>query len=660
MESRDSLKLASLDGGGIWGMSQLEIMSNIMNRLNWDDAHNGPNERSAPYKHFDLIGGSGTGGLIAILFAKLQMSVEEASEEIWNVMEHVYNPANLSATQRTEALKRCIEDAMKRKGLPLDLRLATEKEEVCACFVVANSLAYVEGIIYLRTYPVPGKHSSTITVVDAVLATCAIQPYFATVRPISGTRAEEYIATRGIANPTYDVITEARLLFGEDAPVASLLSLGTGHSKTVDPRQDGDGNTLHRSLYDMMHANERRAQEIAFLIGVVGIYSRFSVNQDNLKAPMGHRDYLALVIQCTETYLLDSETESELETLRHNWTSQGVSITLAQLGEVIAVGQWFARHPRQTISLVNDIPYPARKIDFKPSYQLGSMPLVDPSSVLLYEIWIKCLLYVIQEVPTGPLELLTVSKSWYMLIVDSPLLWTNVFLENSEDEASRVWTFLYLSTDSPLHIHIRTILPSNHSLELLHPHRSRIKTISIMPGYHTKIPTLSMYWDQWKWSTSYILTNFFDELTPSELENSHAESFRGAHGEYFISSLQFTLRGSSLETVFPEEQSQNRVDEKTEGAGLIDIWERHIHSMIQRVLPTSFSMETRLSLMDHASTPSPSYRYSYELCRHVGLETHNTLIESGWDSSRGVAMYSASREAMRVLQRWDSGLGMAR
>jgi hypothetical protein len=70
--------------------------------------------------------------LIAILFAKLRMSVDEASEEFCTIMEQVYNPHGLSPSERTERLRKCMEGIMKRKELPLNLRL-TEKTRPGAC-----------------------------------------------------------------------------------------------------------------------------------------------------------------------------------------------------------------------------------------------------------------------------------------------------------------------------------------------------------------------------------------------------------------------------------------------------------------------------------------------------------------------------------------------
>ena len=70
--------------------------------------------------------------LIAIMFAKLRMSVEEASEEFCTVIEQVYNAHDPTPSERTGRLRTCMEDIMKKKELPLDLPL-TEKTRPGAC-----------------------------------------------------------------------------------------------------------------------------------------------------------------------------------------------------------------------------------------------------------------------------------------------------------------------------------------------------------------------------------------------------------------------------------------------------------------------------------------------------------------------------------------------
>jgi hypothetical protein len=73
-----------------------------------------------------------TNRLIAILFAKLRMSVDEVLEEFCTIMEQVYNPRGLSPSEKTGRLLKCMEDIMDRKELPIDLPLA-EKTQLGSC-----------------------------------------------------------------------------------------------------------------------------------------------------------------------------------------------------------------------------------------------------------------------------------------------------------------------------------------------------------------------------------------------------------------------------------------------------------------------------------------------------------------------------------------------
>lgn len=57
-------RLLSLDGGGVRGLSSLLILREIMNDI---EQRIDASEVLKPSEYFDLIGGTGTGGLIAIM-----------------------------------------------------------------------------------------------------------------------------------------------------------------------------------------------------------------------------------------------------------------------------------------------------------------------------------------------------------------------------------------------------------------------------------------------------------------------------------------------------------------------------------------------------------------------------------------------------------------
>jgi hypothetical protein len=65
-----SPRLLALDGGVVKGLSSLFILREIMDEI---QRKTGPSTQPLPSEYFDLIGGTGTGGLIAIMLGRLRM-----------------------------------------------------------------------------------------------------------------------------------------------------------------------------------------------------------------------------------------------------------------------------------------------------------------------------------------------------------------------------------------------------------------------------------------------------------------------------------------------------------------------------------------------------------------------------------------------------------
>jgi patatin-like phospholipase/acyl hydrolase len=76
MENQPALRILSLDGGGVRGISSLYILKELMaqiKRQQRDNDHNEPILELRPCDVFDLICGTSTGGLIAIMLGRLKM-----------------------------------------------------------------------------------------------------------------------------------------------------------------------------------------------------------------------------------------------------------------------------------------------------------------------------------------------------------------------------------------------------------------------------------------------------------------------------------------------------------------------------------------------------------------------------------------------------------
>ncbi|TVY47689.1 Calcium-independent phospholipase A2-gamma [Lachnellula occidentalis] len=88
------LKLLSLDGGGIRGISELVILQEIMHRVK---VAGHLKEEPLPADYFDMICGTSTGGIIAVLLGRLRLSVSAATERFAMLAEQVFGDKKTGA-----------------------------------------------------------------------------------------------------------------------------------------------------------------------------------------------------------------------------------------------------------------------------------------------------------------------------------------------------------------------------------------------------------------------------------------------------------------------------------------------------------------------------------------------------------------------------------
>jgi hypothetical protein len=141
----------------------------------------------------------------------------------------------------------------------------------------------------------------------------------------------------------------------------------------------------------------------------------------------------------------------------------------------------------------------------------------DPLAALPYEIWTMCIAFAIGGQQAGPLELLMVSTRWATLLADTPSLWTQIYIQNGEDEMARIATFLYFSKRRSLHVDIMTVLPTIANLQLIAENISRVATVSIRPSASDSNTVFPM--EQWKRAASNILSTLFNGRLPPDLQD---------------------------------------------------------------------------------------------------------------------------------------------
>ena len=126
------LRLLALDGGGVRGLSPLLILEQLMERIN-------PVSPPKPCDYFDLIGGTSTGGLIALMLGRMRMSIEEAkdayeklSPRIFTKERHRWNVfGQVQGRFSHEELEKGVIEMLAKQNLPDDTLLQDLSSPSC-------------------------------------------------------------------------------------------------------------------------------------------------------------------------------------------------------------------------------------------------------------------------------------------------------------------------------------------------------------------------------------------------------------------------------------------------------------------------------------------------------------------------------------------------
>ncbi|KAJ7484362.1 acyl transferase/acyl hydrolase/lysophospholipase [Mycena latifolia] len=231
--SNTGLRLLSLDGGGIRGLSSLLILETIMYRIKVAENLEEP---PLPCDYFDLIGGTNTGGIIAIMLGRLRMSVEQAIKSYDDLSGQVFRQSKLmgdgkySATMLEKVIKAIIEERTgDSESSLLDDGALGGKCRIFVCSRTAHNMNAGIPVLF-RSYPSPNV-SIPCKVWEAARATSAMPTFFKHI--CIGPHKEPFIdGGMGLNNPTECVLAEVDDIF-PSKKVACLLSIGTGQPEVI-------------------------------------------------------------------------------------------------------------------------------------------------------------------------------------------------------------------------------------------------------------------------------------------------------------------------------------------------------------------------------------------------------------------------------------------
>ncbi|KAH8832112.1 hypothetical protein DL96DRAFT_1779913 [Flagelloscypha sp. PMI_526] len=230
------LRLLCFDGGGLCCLSQALIVKEMLDRLQYDSN----SSRSLKVvDYFDMIGGSGFGGLLAIMAGILEMTVEELVSEFSSLCAFIF-AGTPTIRERTERLKVSVKRIISQysKGHGGEERTMLSGNDACKVFVCASSSSNMAFPLIFRNYIVRENQTSDCAVWQAACATMAMPGLFEPVEINVGFVRNSIVGgdTRW-KNPVRWLAEEAANIFSGHH-VACIVSIGSGHPHILSVSSD--------------------------------------------------------------------------------------------------------------------------------------------------------------------------------------------------------------------------------------------------------------------------------------------------------------------------------------------------------------------------------------------------------------------------------------
>ncbi|KAH7408090.1 acyl transferase/acyl hydrolase/lysophospholipase [Phaeosphaeria sp. MPI-PUGE-AT-0046c] len=230
--------LLSLDGGGVRGISTLMILKILMESID-------PKNPPKPCDCFDMIGGTSTGGLIALMLGRLRMSVNECIDAYEKMAHDVFtkprNPVISKGRLRGrfdhEALERHVKQLLESRAISADALLDDRlNPNSCKTFVCATFAGSDENIILSSYNNRQRNHQrdqdllKTTKIWEAARATSAVGRFFG---PITIGDETFFDKASGESNPIETMLVEAQDMYRRDKSlpdqhIKCIVSIGTG------------------------------------------------------------------------------------------------------------------------------------------------------------------------------------------------------------------------------------------------------------------------------------------------------------------------------------------------------------------------------------------------------------------------------------------------
>ncbi|KAH8824598.1 acyl transferase/acyl hydrolase/lysophospholipase, partial [Flagelloscypha sp. PMI_526] len=214
-----------VDGGGIRGLAEILVLKAILSRLAYD-----LDRDLKPCDVFDVIAGTGTGGLIAILFGRLGLSIQQALEVYGEIFQAVYHDIAVDDAstmgKKTRRFEKKVKEIIERFTKSSETKMLST-DSPSQTFVCATPDHNLPRVRLFRSYRSRTDQSIDCAIWEAARATTTMPFVFSDIE-IGRSFQQELFVDGGLRchNPTMELIRELNDNFWDS--VACIVSLGAG------------------------------------------------------------------------------------------------------------------------------------------------------------------------------------------------------------------------------------------------------------------------------------------------------------------------------------------------------------------------------------------------------------------------------------------------
>ncbi|CAE6463254.1 unnamed protein product [Rhizoctonia solani] len=338
-DRQSGLNLLSLDGGGITGLSSLLIIKEIMTRLQGKGQRTRHQITLKPCDYFDMIAGTGTGAISAVMLGRLHMTIDEAIISYSRLMRTVFSERKLATRGDSGAYKATVLE-QELKGI---IRRSTGNEEVtmvesdpsdsdvrCKVVIYAMSSYNMTSAlpVTFRSYSTPTTAVPNCAIWEVLRATTTHPELFKSIDiDTDGTGLRHKFVHGGLvcSNPTAQLLEEAKREY-PDRKVSSIVSIGSGHPKTIQVEIGGSlrhrilgESTMRRVMqaaHEMAEGSERVAEEMERRFAdVSSVYCRLNIQQGAQGVRACEWERMDEMAAHTRAYLHQNGIKSKLDRL---------------------------------------------------------------------------------------------------------------------------------------------------------------------------------------------------------------------------------------------------------------------------------------------------------------------------------------------------------